>query len=222
MKERPISFTGESINAILEGRKIQTRRVITVPWSKGKRTVPYEPWYVETDGNLEFQDANGEFHPMTDICPYGKPGDRLWVKETFSTGYGYPNGRESGEKKFHYNYRADMETRGLEGVFVHTAPGVDRSKFKTMADLHVWKSGRFMPKIASRIALEITGVRVERLQDISEADAVAEGMQSPGVSPVGITNRAVFANLWDKINGKKHPWSENCWVWVIEFKKINA
>ena len=79
-----------------------------------------------------------------------------------------------------------------------------------------------MPRWASRITLEVIGVRVERLQEISESDAKAEGVDAIPEAPAALTHRTSFAKLWDKINGKKHPWCENPWVWVIQFHRVEA
>ena len=135
--------------------------------------------------------------------PY-KVGDLLWVAETWASnipGCGPQNG---------YSYRADHIT-GNDGP----------TKIK-------WKPSVQMPQSASRITLEVTGVRVERLQDISEEDAIAEGITELANREYSLNggkfraNYAVgsFRQLWDSINAKSHPWQSNPWVWVIEFKKV--
>ena len=196
MKERSILFSGEMVRAIIAGRKTQTRRVVKF------REVPNEPehhnpWH--TAGG--WQDGDESLR-----CPYGAPGDRLWVREGWSapiTVLGAVNWLRmgSGEKPV---YRAD-------GGALPSGYGA-------------WRSPLFMPRWASRIALRVTGVRVERLWDITEADALAEGVEP---DPLGRWygsgyNTAVYAYEaeWDRINGKRAPWASNPWVWVVEFRRV--
>lgn len=123
-------------------------------------------------------------------CPYGQVGDRLWVRESFAVC-----------EDNNIFYKADGKPDPWDGW-----DGVK------------WKPSIHMPRQASRITLEITGIRVERLNDISEADAIAEGCQCAGV-PASLTNRGAFAKLWESINGFD-SWSVNPWVWVVEFKVV--
>lgn len=129
-------------------------------------------------------------------CPYGVVGDRLWVKETWAC---LPHG-------------------GLIPVPVYRADG-DHQVFDTIKK---WSSPLFMPRWASRLILEITNVRVERLQEITEEDAIKEGIdiQKPYPEVGGQANVYSFSKLWDSLNGKKHPWSSNPFVWIIEFKRL--
>lgn len=172
MKERPILFSAPMVRAILDGRKTQTRRVVKL------RNGQYMP-------PSEKADING-WRQMLRNCPYGQPGDRLWVRET------------------HFDAK-----RLNEGRILYRADG-DVSRFGWTPSIH-------MPRSASRITLEVTGVRVERLQDISEADAVAEGV----VWEQGQTAINVFETLWESINGAG-SWDANPWVWVVEFKRAKG
>jgi hypothetical protein len=181
-KERPILFSGPMVRAILEGRKTQTRRIIkpqpTVFWNDGRQPV-----------NLPYDRDNDRLIR----CPYGKPEDRLWVRETHCK-YG------SG-----YIYRADY------GTHTPISDGVGGP----------WKPSIHMPRVYSRITLEITGVRVERLQDITKADAMAAGVSSdmPIVWQSGDdTPRGMFGELWESINGPD-SWAANPWVWLVEFRR---
>jgi hypothetical protein len=145
------------------------------------------------------------------ICPYGKSGDRLWVRETFcgcnwkEVGKRYAVMKD-GEQVYENGQRYAKSTTYAPGAF-------DNLK---------WKPSIFMPRWASRITLEIVNVRVERLQDISDEDCFAEGLTDPdgkiGWAPSTAPTR--FGELWDSINGEKHPWKSNPWVWVVEFKRI--
>lgn len=135
--------------------------------------------------------------PENRCCRYGYAGDRLWVRETYGmTG--------EGEKAW-YIYRADPHNENL----------ANRMGYK-------WRSSRFMPRVASRITLEITGVRVERLQDITEADAEKEGVIAkypPGLGRAKFV--PAYATLWDSLHKRQgFGWAINPWVWVIDFKRI--
>ena len=198
MKERPILFSGPMVKAILEGRKSQTRRVMKPQPIK----LPYDHIFPSGEHGLMSDTPHQYGSSMAHFCPYGKVGDRLWVRETLRRA-------ESG-----------TPTRYLDGCPVMRDGESIDWPFKRSP----WPS-IFMPRWASRISLEITGVRVERLQEITEEDAVAEGCElMVGVTAGGciglVSARYAFRKLWDSINGKKYPWSENPWVWVIEFKRI--
>lgn len=189
--ERPILFSGKMVKAILEGRKSQTRRVMK-PQPKGL-TGAGSLWFDPPYKGLIYDNNEGQ-PSLLALSPYGRPGDRLWVRETFS-------GRRTIDGRLHYDlpvlYKAD-------GVLADASCG--------------WKPPIFMPRWASRITLEITKVRVERLADISEDDAVKEGVDFFQVSPDGNgCFKESFKILWDSINGKKYPWDSNPWVYVIEF-----
>lgn len=185
MKERPILFSGPMVRAILDGRKTQTRRIIKNPDFYGCPTGDCPHW------NQKECDA-----AMAKSCPYGKPGDRLWVKETFVAPV---DGKPV--------YRASIPYGNLD---CHFKP---------------WRPSIFMPRKASRITLEITSIRVERLNDISEEDAKAEGAEIQKETPGGWvicgprigSYREGYRWLWEQINGAD-SWDANPWVWVIEFK----
>lgn len=203
MKERPILFSTEMVKAILEGRKTQTRRVIKLAncWFDDKGSLKDTPYY------------KGEELVKTIKCPYGQVGDRLWVRETWSPWADKTTQFYAGGEDELCLYRADYrEDRG--GNLPADIGG----------DYH-WHPSIHLPRKFSRIALEITGIRVERVQDISEADAKVEGAPYYGPNDEHGDERSYlegFRHLWDSINGEKHPWSSNCWVWVIEFKRIEG
>lgn len=197
MKFHPILFSGPMVRAILEGRKTQTRRMMKPqPYRSGTGT-----WFWSPNKNVHHVGDDGMFQFVVSSmsCPYGRPGDRLWVRETFAPNLVLPlSDREPGD----FIYRADLQG----GVTKYSAQ---------------WKPSIFCTRAASRITLEIVAVRVERLNDITEADAMAEG---PTPSIVGadldhIKWRAGYATLWEIINGAG-SWDKNPWVWVIEFKRI--
>lgn len=171
MIERPIIFSGPMVRGIIEGRKTQTRRVIR--GSSGAADI----YAGERDGLWVVQ-RFGDAAQAVIRCPYGCPGDRLWVRETVGlTGTGLV-------------YRADNE--------VH---------------INHWIPAIHMPRTASRITLEILSISVGRVQDISYEEAWREG-----VFPESGDAVAAFADLWDRINGKRgYGWDANPWVWVVEF-----
>lgn len=210
MKERPILFSAPMVRAILEGRKTQTRRVV-----KFEHAEDVDVWASCGDGSWEMGvHAEGSTAGMGKIhCPYGVPGDQLWVRETFQGVYDckeLPCCEDGEGSHLRYVYRA-TEPDGIEGFcrsFHVDGPAV-------------WRPSIFMPRQASRLTLEVTGIRVERLQDISEKDATTEG--SP-LSSGSYSHRSWFRELWDSLyRGESDcEWADNPWVWVVEFKRIEA
>lgn len=178
------------MKAILDGRKTQTRRVVT-----NERVKAFAPGYAD------------DRERVLGMCPYGRDGDRLWVRETWQTMNG-----------LHDMDRGDV-------IFRADNPS---GEFPTFT-VEKWKSPLFLPRDLSRLTLEIKSIRVERLQEISEADAIAEGMQRSertGLypSPEGNCEFATWAFKygWDPINGKRKgcTWADNPWVWAISFVKL--
>lgn len=171
MKERPIPFTGASVRSTLDGRKRQTRRVVRLRrrWEMGERADgglwPYYPEYV-----------TGEPECVAAACPYGKPGDRLWVRETWAPSVIDPEGGcfEEDPSNFDIVYRADGDDAYWAAHW--TRETVVRGRAVSTPCRPKWRSPRFMPRWASRLTLAVTDVRVERLQDITVADAESEGL----------------------------------------------
>jgi len=198
MKERPILFSGPMVQAIRAGLKNQTRR------TAGLDHVNQSPneWRLLGQGALlgrwaatfERSDTGDRY---TAFCPYGQPGDRLWGRETFARLWFTPG------DGWQTVYRAD-----------------DNLDMVRDAAVGQWKPSIHMPRALSRLLFDLQDVRIERVQDISEADAIAEGMQAPGL-PAATTNRAAFARLWDKINGKRGMgWSHNPWTWPLTIQQV--
>lgn len=218
-KETPILFSAPMVKAILEGRKTQTRRII--------KPQPLE-WIETYDGKLPAKLSNDGNDTLEAIeCPYGKAGDRLWVRETWACVTGnMEHPKPHSSDSILILYRADQG-----------------EPEKLISEIKGWKPSIHMPRAYSRLTLEITGVRVERLQDISEEDAKAEGCitekvrsgfdgsiidvpkeipHESGKGLVGWDNcRDWFADLWESINGPE-SWEANPFVWVVEFKKGEA
>lgn len=197
---KPIIFSGDSVRGILDGRKTMTRRVVK---PQGAERADYS----ERTGAVYLRGDRGG-HAYRVPCPYGKPGDRLWVREN---GWERPVRdskmmREGADTWERYYYDADGYT------------DLDRDQFKEWGFKR--RPSIRMPRWASRITLEITGVRVEKLQEISEEDARAEGFCSSGTLGRDWSSCVDnFAAAWESLNGKRHPWASNCWVWVIEFRR---
>jgi hypothetical protein len=194
MKERGILFSAPMVRALVEGRKTQTRRIVKL------QTAPTE----------KRRNAGTGAEALT-LCPYGRPGDRLWVKETWKC--------TVDSDWIHVSYRADGATRKINRTDLN-----DRQNAMAL----VWGSktqekfpALFMPRWASRITLEIVSVRRERLQEVTEQDAVAEGWL-PDRSPFAYSKAYNwYRDLWDSINGLG-SWNTDPWVWRVEFKKILA
>ncbi|EPZ5816232.1 hypothetical protein ACXQFH_002000 [Klebsiella pneumoniae] len=220
MKERGMIFNSEMVRAILDGRKTQTRRPIK--WKQTRFTEIGEredgsrwPWSEDAEHACDF------WHP----CPFGAVADRIWVRETWSSDFAnyYPNDRVW--------YAADNNRR----LDIEVVDGV-RGIYSPESDVHVpfrWRPSIHMPRWASRILLEITDVRVERLNTISEEDATSEGVPPAGsllpdypgtfLTPKGdfATAKVAFQRLWESIYGEE-SWNANGWVWVIEFKRVEG
>ena len=211
MKERPILFSGPMIRALLDGTKTQTRRVVKPQPRPGTKLVGIPEGWTEDPAA---PDSDGNVTGWR--CPYGQPGDRLWVRETF-------NGDPS---------------RGIGYAYRATQPEMDGCP---------WVPSIHMPRAASRITLEITAVRVERLNKITKEDALSEGIERRPcdcahdgmlreVCPHSeykthfkdyadkenlsvVTPGYSFLSLWESINGPG-SYHANPWVWVVEFKRV--
>jgi len=205
MSDRPILFSAPMVRAILDGRKTQTRRIVKSPWKK--REIVNLRYYYNDNGYTwsgEFDDPHSwgipniiDLEPRLSIydmaCPYGAPGNRLWVREKWQT-----------YKEFDRIRPRDISNQA-EIQYPATYDGWDSRK---RPSIH-------MPRWASRITLEITNVRVERLQDISEADSIDEGVPADSDAEP----RDIYMSIWNELNGPA-SWDANPWVWVIEFKRV--
>lgn len=215
MKERPIIFSGPMVRAILDGSKTQTRRIINpqpVKWCQGLSL----PKYSATPLSQFIEGA-----PIF-ACPHGRIGDRLWVRESWSCIF---HGGFSGDgitsQTFAIMYRAGGDEMIIERDYYD-------EKLTRLYDTQRgdWRPSIHMPRWASRINLEISGVCVERLNDISEEDAKAEGCdnsKSEASIQAGWYEKPVraYERLWEQINGAG-SWQQNPWVWVIKFKRVNT
>ncbi|PLC78292.1 ASCH domain-containing protein [Klebsiella variicola] len=234
MKERRMIFNGEMVRAILDGRKTQTRREVklnldiaslatTYDWATSLAANHYQG-LTEEQIQQKAESLRGVIHPVilgngqmvSIICPHGKPGDRIWVRETFAA-------LEPGSYE---------QVKPQEGHCQDLRYAATDRLAKSDADIrgYKWVPSIHMPRWASRILLEITDVRVERLNAISQEDAQAEGMELTGWRPTysdpdsggeASTPYDNFAQLWESIYGEE-SWKANGWVWVIEFKRVEG
>ncbi len=216
MTERPILFSAPMVLALLAGAKTQTRRIV-----KAEHLDCADVWAFDVERGLW---ESGEVHqgPTAHVefvkCPYGVPGDRLWVKEAHALllEWTMPDGlvsfakRQPAGSKQRVAYRAGPFRAGEVEDDRKGIIGFDENNPVRVAR---WKPSIFMRRAASRISLEVTGVRVERLQEISEADASAEGVDCGAYYPAS----RLYSELWESINGAG-SWAANPWVWVVEFK----
>lgn len=202
MKERPILFNSEMVRAILEGRKTQTRRLLKEKLisEQAEFECGNRPNVIRSEPSLQYYIDNA--------CPFGQIGDRLWVRETFRF--------YDSDECPHADFPCGCPRNGTP-LFKASHDCGDGEK---------WKPSIHMPRWASRILLEITNIRVERLNDISENDAIAEGCdnsKSEAAIQMGWYERPVraFSRRWEWIYGKD-SWKQNPWVWVIDFKVIQG
>lgn len=217
MKERPILFSGEMVRAILDGRKTMTRRVIK-PQPR-LNDAGLLAW--KTSGCLQNIGRSAE-EMLIGHCPYGQPGDLLWVRETWASLDGVDH---LSPKDIELLCRDAGYKTGPCGDLWYQADNSYRQWGDDKQTKGKWRPSIHMPRWASRINLEVVSVRVERVQDITEEDAIAEGSQyfltSGKMKRNEMSMRSAFANLWDSINLKRgYGWDSNPWVWVVEFKRL--
>jgi hypothetical protein len=228
MKYIPVLFSTPMVQAILDNRKTQTRRVVKMTKDIENPEFGYTAFTQIGSISVRGKHANGEYGESFIKCPYGKVGDILWVRETWANTtnvnsvsdfpYGVPHiVSESFDGKVHsaYIYRAstpDWQWLDDDGW--------------TTEKSH-WKPSIHMPKVACRLFLKIKSIRVERLQEISEQDAKAEGAEGLNCQYIGAEHHGQgytsytegFKKIWQDINGRV-SWLANPWVWVIEFERI--
>lgn len=235
MKERPILFSAPMVRALLAGTKTQTRRI-------AKPVRGYEHNNIcrpdmAADRGAVWWHGESERVGCMQACPYGVPGDRLWVRESWRPRIAHSHGFEACDcEDVLVRYAADNSD--AETYFIGERIPTEWCIPKTASRGNV--PGIHMPRWASRITLEVTGVRVERLHSITDEDARAEGVEpytpphghippeqrvpGPGFDRARLgdqPHRLPFADLWCKINGDE-SWDANPWVWVVSFKRIEV
>lgn len=219
MKERPILFNGEMVRAILDGRKMQTRRVINLDHERGFQNP------VIRGKNGEVSSVNCRLAPT--LCPLGQSGDRMWVRETWQAIHEELNDDGYVDET---TYAPSIPKE--EDSYWHTVFAADNWCEDINQRGFPWRPAIHMPRWASRILLEITEVRVERLQSISDRDVLQEGLcklpasgrycRQLGAQYFGMASysaQEAYSWLWSSIYGEE-SWNANPWVWVIEFKRV--
>jgi hypothetical protein len=225
MTEKPILFSGEMVRAILDGRKTMTRRVVKP--QPPNATIKYEY------GRLVQYQMRGSCWNEVKYwhSPYGQPGDRLWCRESWYYEE-HMHDKTAGEP--------DLPDGRYRARLVYRA---DRPDYPVNIGVggHGWRPSIHMPRWASRITLEVAGIRVERVTETSQDDAISEGVmaydgwqtqeyrealrqaEEAGTKPpLGFSPVKRFRHLWDSINGKRPgcSWAESPWVWVVEFRRV--
>jgi hypothetical protein len=220
MKERPILFNGEMVRAILDGRKTQTRRIVAEKLLQHTYDCAMNPTTSLRGTPLcPIQDPGGSPGQMIQYpkqeaiescCPFGKPGDFLWIRETWKPDPSWGQGQ----------VRTPLLSEGDNILYKSTLP-----ENHAKASWCNWRPSIHMPRWASRITLKIANVRMERLNEISEDDAWAEGCQQGNPALPGMEGwdcaKDWYADLWESINGKG-SWDLNPYVWGIEFKRVEV
>jgi hypothetical protein len=244
VRERPILFSAPMVRALLDDRKTQTRRVVVPQPHPG--IVRFEPIgdYLKAVWNAPLPD-DVTAHNKSLRCPYGAPGDRLWVRETWSADVEWIpeagrselrawadvppgfRGLRNAQRVYFAADGAEYEVYLDDDGSLYDLPATGARLSEEDARATKWRPSIHMPRWASRITLELTGVRVERVQDISEADARAEGCSGAGGTDWetgerdGVTPRDDYAALWDSLNAKRgYGWDVNPFVWVLDFRRL--
>lgn len=227
-KELPVVFSAQEVRAVLDGRKTQFRRLVKgLRLNIGTSNSNYKVLDTHlVNGELYFlYERNGhKYRHLTTKCPFGEPGTRLWVRETWQ--YAAKKYCSCTSSSIFYPCDDWMKRTGCKSdrrEIVYAAEGGSTK----------WRSSTTMPRRVSRITIEVTYIRVERLQDISEADAIAEGMQRSRVNywcgaqhkahafPRQMASaKAAYADLWDSKYAKTTPWESNPWIWRVAFRRV--
>ncbi|CDQ54692.1 unnamed protein product [Klebsiella pneumoniae] len=233
ISERGMIFNAEMVRALLDGRKTQTRRImVPQPADDIERGIFPNPEVIGWKSSRRHKHGSTTAH----FCHYGKPGDRIWVRETWGVvSHAFSDdglmidwvpdrpATAIHEMPFGNGYYSGYAIYAADGDFTWgDDDGYEDGR-------SCWKPSIHMPRAASRILLEITDVRVERLNAISEEDATAEGVAQfrggfwkhyqPGWTQHQLSARGSFVTLWKSIYGEE-SWNSNPWVWVIKFKRI--
>lgn len=209
-KEKSILFSAPMIKAILDGRKTQTRRVVReLPGNRGELVGDHVKWFERGQQDSTRWCGHDGLGSLGWVgCPYGEPGDRLWVREAWGL---HAYGDETDWCRTSVRGCSEESLRAQYSL-------VYRADWGPMQEGCFWRPDIFMPRWTSRLTLEVTEVRVQRLHEISENDARSEGVDE--IKAKVPTARDAYRLLWDDINGKRAPWESNPWVWAITFRRL--
>jgi hypothetical protein len=219
MRERPILFSAPMVRAVLAVTKTQTRRIVK---PQPLDDAPELATHLARRGHYEWFNREDQ---CSWKCPYGAPGDRLWVREAWAD-----LTATHGQRWERFNEETRLYERGTHPFIWYRADGDQPDTGNGALNQERWRPSIYLPRWASRILLEVTGVRIERLQEISEADAIAEGLfkdqavrwttwSATEEHREHLTPIEAYRELWEAINGRG-SWDANPWVWVISFRRI--
>jgi hypothetical protein len=222
---KPILFNTEMVRATLDGRKTQTRRVSKLQFHRSEYDRDFISWQEFDDhGNL-LRFCDGSLKRYIKNCsPYGQPGDLLYVREAWDIGAGISGCGEHHRAFYTIEYRAGGPEKELS--FIGHSDNDPYSSTLDKGNGGDWRPSIHMPKWAARLFLEITAVRVERLQDMDPSDCIAEGILPASLHGYDMDTEAEkweeWITLWDSIAKPGEKWDDNPWVWVYEFKRTEA
>lgn len=221
MTERPIIFNGDMVRAILRGEKTQTRRPVKPQPVFLPDAIPPRWKWKSRRFIAEWVDMAGGFG-MQDFCPFGQPYDRLWGRETWRLAD--PDGEDAVSEDVYGPYAPFVGGNGSRKIRWRVIYRATSPESHPKYGKALWTPSIHMPRWASRITLEITDINVERVQDITEDEAIKEGVVDPIMGTYGLNPRTIFRDLWDAIYAKRSglSWDENPWIWAITFRRVES
>ena len=226
MREHGILFTTPNVQAILAGRKDVTRRIVDKEaegdiWKRRQAFDVHEETDVVKVKRHAFKSSDPVHAKVLALwSPYGVPGDQLYVRETWTDLTYRVLGKDYKGPLGYAGYRADGAVLAwAEDEDSRVLSDEEKAKLDINWETVLWRPPRFMPRWAARLLLEVVSVRVERLQEITNNDAVREGCEATIATPNAMP-REVFEHLWNEINGETAPWDCNPLVWRIEFRRL--
>lgn len=220
MTERPIIFNGDMVRAILRGEKTQTRRPVKPQPVFLPDALPPRWRWKSRRFIAEWVDMAGGLG-MQDFCPFGQPYDRLWGRETWRLAD--PDGDDAVSEDVYGPYAPFVGANGSRKIRWRVIYRATSPESHPKYGKALWTPSIHMPRWASRITLEITDVRVERVQDITADEAIKEGVVDPIMGTYGLSPKTVFRDMWNDIYAERGlGWNENPWVWAITFRRVET
>lgn len=225
MTERPIICNGDMVRAILRGEKTQTRRPVKPQPATGciySINGAHNAALHLTDAGCQVRYIlpTGRSKDHLLLCPFGHPGDRLWVRETWRLAD--PDGDDATSKDVYGPYAPFVGGNGSRKICWRVIYRATSPESHPKYGKALWTPSIHMPRWASRITLEITDINAERVQDITEEEAIKEGVVDPIMGTYGVNPITIFRDLWDALYARQPGllWKKNPWVWVIAFRRV--